>query len=95
MRSPISSVVSSPSYAKALAYEGEETTLEIGDRTVIREGVTIHRGMEDGGIGSTIIGCDCLLMAYVHVGHDCVVGDHVIMANNASLSGLTKTRCLP
>ena len=71
----------------ALAYAGEETTLEIGDRTVIREGVTIHRGMEDGGIGATIIGCDCLLMAYVHVGHDCVVGDNVIMANNASLSG--------
>ena len=71
----------------AFAYAGEVTTLQIGDRTVIREGVTIHRGMENGGIGSTIIGSDCLLMAYVHVGHDCIVGDNVIMANNASLSG--------
>ena len=71
----------------ALAYAGEETTLEIGEGTVIREGVTIHRGMEDGGIGATIIGRKCLLMAYVHVGHDCILGDHVIMANNSSLSG--------
>ncbi len=71
----------------AFAYEGEETHLEIGDNTVIREGVTIHRGMVKGGIGRTVVGKHCLLMAYVHVGHDCVVGDHVIMANNASLSG--------
>jgi len=70
----------------AMAYHGEPTTLEIGDDNVIREGVTIHRGlMQD--LGTTIIGNNCLLMAYVHVGHDCVVGDHVIMANNASISG--------
>jgi UDP-N-acetylglucosamine acyltransferase len=70
----------------AVAYHGEPTTLEIGDNNVIREGVTIHRGlMED--LGTTIIGNNCLFMAYVHVGHDCVVGDHVIMANNASISG--------
>ena len=71
----------------ALAYGGEESTLEIGDNTVIREGVTIHRGMAEGGISTTRIGRNCLLMAYVHVGHDCIVGDHVIMANNASLAG--------
>jgi UDP-N-acetylglucosamine acyltransferase len=71
----------------AFAYGGEETYLEIGENTVIREGVTIHRGMNKGGIGRTQIGSNCLLMAYVHVGHDCVVGDHVIMANNASLAG--------
>ena len=71
----------------AFAFEGEETFLEIGDNTVIREGVTIHRGMAKGGIGKTVIGKNCLLMAYVHVGHDCVVGDHVVMANNASLAG--------
>ncbi|NCF33672.1 MAG: acyl-ACP--UDP-N-acetylglucosamine O-acyltransferase [Proteobacteria bacterium] len=71
----------------ALAYAGESSILEIGEDTVIREGVTIHRGMDKGGIGRTQVGSHCLLMAYVHVGHDCVVGDHVIMANNASLAG--------
>lgn len=71
----------------ALAYGGEASTLEIGDNTVIREGVTIHRGMAKGGIGRTSVGKNCLLMAYVHVGHDCIVGDHVIMSNNASLAG--------
>ena len=71
----------------AFAFEGEDTFCEIGDNTVIREGVTIHRGMAKGGIGRTAVGSNCLLMAYVHGGHDCVVGDHVIMANNASLAG--------
>ena len=71
----------------AFAYTGENSTLEIGENTVIREGVTIHRGMDKGGIGKTIVGSNCLLMAYVHIGHDCVVGDNVIMANNASLAG--------
>jgi UDP-N-acetylglucosamine acyltransferase len=71
----------------AFAFEGEETFLEIGENTIIREGVTIHRGMAKGGLGRTEIGKNCLLMAYVHVGHDCVVGDHVVMANNASLAG--------
>ena len=71
----------------ALAYAGEATTLTVGENTIIREGVTIHRGMAEGGIGRTEIGANCLLMAYVHVGHDCVVGNNVIMANNASLAG--------
>lgn len=71
----------------AFAYTGEDSKLRIGDNTIIREGVTIHRGMAKGGIGETVIGKNCLLMAYVHVGHDCVVGDHVVMANNASLAG--------
>ena len=71
----------------ALAFEGEDAFCEIGENTVIREGVTIHRGMAKGGIGRTEVGCNCLLMAYVHVGHDCIVGNHVIMANNASLAG--------
>ena len=70
----------------ALAYGGEPTSLRIGDDNVIREGVTIHRGMlRDRGV--TVIGNNNLLMAYVHVGHDCEVGDGVIMANNASLAG--------
>jgi UDP-N-acetylglucosamine acyltransferase len=71
----------------ALAYEGEDSILEIGANTIIREGVTIHRGMAKGGISRTEIGENCLLMAYVHVGHDCIVGNNVIMANNASLAG--------
>jgi UDP-N-acetylglucosamine acyltransferase len=71
----------------AFAFDGEATFCEIGEQTVIREGVTIHRGMAKGGIGRTVVGSRCLLMAYVHIGHDCIVGDHVVMANNASLAG--------
>lgn len=67
-------------------YSGEETRLEIGDRNVIREYVTMNRGtVQDQGV--TRIGNDCLFMAYIHVAHDCVVGDHVIMANGATLAG--------
>jgi len=67
-------------------YHGETTRLEIGDRNVIREYCTIHRGtMQDKEV--TRIGDDNLLMAYTHVAHDCHVGNHVIMANAASLAG--------
>jgi UDP-N-acetylglucosamine acyltransferase len=67
-------------------YQGETTGLEIGDRNVIREFSTIHRGtLQDQGI--TRIGHDNLLMAYTHVAHDCIVGNSVIMANAASLAG--------
>jgi len=67
-------------------YRGEVTRLEIGDRNVIREYCTIHRGtVQDQGI--TRIGSDNLFMAYTHVAHDCLVGDHIIMANAASLAG--------
>jgi UDP-N-acetylglucosamine acyltransferase len=69
-----------------LKYKGEKTRLEIGDRNVIREFVTINRGTRGGG-GVTTVGSDCLLMAYVHIAHDCHVRDHVIMANNATLAG--------
>lgn len=69
-----------------LKYNGEPTRLLIGDNNVIREGVTIHRGtVQDNS--ETAIGSDNLLMAYVHIGHDCVLGNHVIMVNNASISG--------
>lgn len=69
-----------------LKYKDEPTKLIIGDNNVIREGVTIHRGtIQDKG--ETIIGNDNLLMAYAHVGHDCVIGDHAILVNNASISG--------
>lgn len=69
-----------------LKYQGEPTTLTIGDNNVIREGVTLHRGtVQDRG--DTQIGSNNLLMAYVHVGHDSVVGDHCILVNNAALAG--------
>lgn len=70
----------------AIAYQGETTWLEIGENNVIREGVTIHRGMAQHA-GVTRIGSNNLLMAYVHIGHDCIVGDHCVMANNAGLAG--------
>lgn len=67
-------------------YGGEPTRLVIGDRNVIREGATIHRGtVQDRG--ETVIGDDNLFMAYTHVAHDCVIGNQVIMANCASLGG--------
>lgn len=69
-----------------LSYQGEPTRLEIGDRNQIREYVTIHRGTVKGG-GITRVGSDCLIMAYAHIAHDCVIGDSVIMANAATLAG--------
>ena len=69
-----------------LKYAGEESYVEIGDRTKIHEYCTIHRGTKDGGL-VTKIGDDVLLMAYVHVAHDCIIGNRVIMANDAMLAG--------
>lgn len=69
-----------------LHYNGEDTTLEIGDNNIIREYVSLHRGTVSGR-GVTSIGSNNMLMAYVHVAHDCQVGDHVIMANAATLGG--------
>lgn len=69
-----------------LKYKGEPTRLDIGDHNVIREGVTIHRGtVQDKGL--TRIGDHNLLMAYVHIGHDSVIGNHTILVNNAALAG--------
>jgi len=67
-------------------FHGEDSRLEIGDRNTIREFVTINRGTDDGG-GVTRIGSDNWLMAYIHIAHDCIVGDHVIFANGASAAG--------
>ncbi|MBL8296807.1 MAG: acyl-ACP--UDP-N-acetylglucosamine O-acyltransferase [Rhodanobacteraceae bacterium] len=67
-------------------FHGEQSVLEIGDRNVIREFVTFNRGTADGG-GVTRIGNDNWLMAYVHLAHDCIVGNNVIFANAASLAG--------
>ncbi|MBU2019471.1 MAG: acyl-ACP--UDP-N-acetylglucosamine O-acyltransferase [Bacteroidetes bacterium] len=68
-----------------LKFDGENTTVEIGDYTKIREHVTIHRATADKW--STKIGSHCLLMTYVHVAHDCQIGDHVILASYVGLSG--------
>ncbi len=69
-----------------LKYSGQPTRLEIGDRNTIREYVTFNRATEEGG-GITQIGSDNLFMAYVHVAHDCKVGNHVVFANSSSLAG--------
>lgn len=68
-----------------LKFHGEYTTTEIGDNTVIRECVTIHRGTDDRQ--KTKVGKNCLLMCYVHIAHDCFIGDSVIIANNTNLAG--------
>ncbi len=67
-------------------YNGEPTRLEIGHRNVIRESVTINRGTVNGG-GLTQVGDDNLFMAYIHIAHDCHVGNKTIFSNNASLAG--------
>jgi len=69
-----------------LKFAGEVSYLKIGDRNRIREFVTIHLGTKDGG-GITTVGNDNLIMAYAHVAHDCIVKDHVILANAATLAG--------
>ncbi|HVO12110.1 MAG TPA: acyl-ACP--UDP-N-acetylglucosamine O-acyltransferase [Vicinamibacteria bacterium] len=69
-----------------LKFHGEPSRLEIGDRNTLREGTTVHRGTQGGG-ALTRIGSDNLLMAQVHVAHDCRVGDHTIFANAAALAG--------
>jgi UDP-N-acetylglucosamine acyltransferase len=80
---PFSSIGLAP---QDLTYRGEPTRLEIGDNNVIREFVTLNRGTAKGG-GLTQIGNHTLIMAYTHVAHDCVIGDHVILANAATLGG--------
>lgn len=69
-----------------LKYQGEPTQVEIGERNVIREYVTISRGTTGGG-GTTRLGSDCLVMASAHIGHDSQVGSHCILANAATLAG--------
>lgn len=68
-----------------LKFKGEESTVEIGDNTTIREFVTIHRGTLDKM--TTRVGNNCLIMAYVHIAHDCIIGNNVIIANSVGLSG--------
>ena len=68
-----------------LKFKGEQTVAIIGDGTVIRECVTIHRGTASKG--KTVVGSNCLIMAYCHVAHDCVVGNNVIMSNAVQMAG--------
>lgn len=68
-----------------LKFKGENTTLEVGDRTMIREFATLNRGTSASG--RTVVGSDCLLMAYTHVAHDCELGSHVILSNSVNMAG--------
>ncbi len=69
-----------------VTYNGEPTNLEIGDHNEIREYVTINRGTVKGG-GITKLGSHLLVMAYTHIGHDCVIGDHAMLINGATIAG--------
>ena len=77
-------VISAP--PQDLKYKGEATTVTVGDNTIIRECVTLNRGTALDK-NTTTIGQNCLLMAYVHIAHDCVIGNNVIMANSVQLAG--------
>jgi UDP-N-acetylglucosamine acyltransferase len=68
-----------------LKFKGEYSTAEIGDNTIIRECVTINRGTIDKE--KTVVGKNCLIMAYVHLGHDCLVGNNVIISNSVQMAG--------
>ncbi|MET2984974.1 acyl-ACP--UDP-N-acetylglucosamine O-acyltransferase [Aureibaculum conchae] len=68
-----------------LKYQGEDTTVVIGDNTTIRECATINKGTSDRM--KTVIGNNCLIMAYCHVAHDCFIGDNCIFSNNSTLAG--------
>jgi len=71
-----------------LKFRGEESTAEIGDNTTIRECATVNRGT--AAVGKTVIGSNCLIMAYAHVGHDCRIGNNCIIGNSCGLAGEVK-----
>ena len=68
-----------------LKFNGEKTTVSIGDHTTIREFVSINKGTTEKY--KTVVGKNCLIMAYAHVAHDCILGDHIILANSVNLAG--------
>lgn len=72
-----------------LKFRGEDTDLIIGERTRIGEFATINRGTGVGG-GKTVVGANCLIMAYVHIAHDCIIGNNVVITNNTQLAGHIK-----
>lgn len=71
---------------QSLKFAGEESSVSIGEKCVIREFVTIHRGTTTGG-GITKLGAQCFVMASAHIAHDCILGNNVVMANCATLAG--------
>ncbi len=71
-----------------LKFRGEESTAEIGDGTTLREGVTVNRGT--AAVGKTVVGNNCLLMAYAHIGHDCNIGNSCIIGNSCGMAGEVK-----
>ena len=77
------------SIPQAIDYNGEDTTLSVGENCTIREGVTMNCGTAHGG-GKTIVGSNNLFLANSHVAHDCVLGDHIILSNNVMLAGHVK-----
>jgi UDP-N-acetylglucosamine acyltransferase len=68
-----------------LKFRGEDSTAELGDNTTVRECATVNRGT--AAVGRTIVGSNCLLMAYSHIGHDCAIKDNVIIGNSTALAG--------
>ena len=72
-------------HSQDLKFGGEESIARIGDYTTIRECVTVNRGTSASG--ETIVGGNCLLMAYSHVAHDCIIGNHCIIANSVAIAG--------
>jgi UDP-N-acetylglucosamine acyltransferase len=68
-----------------LKFRGEDSTAELGDNTTVRECATVNRGT--AAVGRTIVGNNCLLMAYSHIGHDCLIGNNVIVGNSTALAG--------
>lgn len=68
-----------------LKYAGEKTYFYVGENTILREFVTLHRGTVESG--KTVVGSNCLIMAYTHVGHDCIIGNNCILANSVQIGG--------
>ena len=75
-----------------LKFMGENTLAIVGDNTTIRECVTINRGTASKG--KTVVGSNCLIMAYSHIAHDCVIGDNIIIANASQIAGEYKSTIL-
>jgi|SRR5579864_1113806 len=80
---PFGSIATDP---QDLTFSGEETWLRMGDHNTVREYVTLNRGTKKGG-GVTTVGSHTFILAYSHVGHDCIIGDHAMLVNGATLAG--------